>query len=329
VADLAISNSEIATADRCMRQWYLKYYLGTVPAEEIPVGSSMTGTRIHTALEGWYGYGLDPVDVLQALYALATEAFPDWSTELAAERELAVTMVKGYQEWVAETGEDANLRVVMTETDLEVPLPGVPGVSLKARMDQVVYDEANGWLSFLDHKTAANFDSHEKLAMKPQFKHYSVMQRMIQRDGRHDRVLISGGIVNTLRRVKRTEKSKPPYYQRDAFRFNDEQLDAAEERIYKLVDRILEARQALDWVYGDQQGALEAVNRVQRSECFPSPAYSGCAEWECPFTSVCPMMDDGSDWGGVLLRSGRYRQDDPYQYYRSDPLRAVRQVLGA
>jgi hypothetical protein len=40
------------------------------------------------------------------------------------------------------------------------------------------------------------------------------------------------------------------------------------------------------------------------------------------------MMDDGSDWPGVLTRSGKFRQDDPYSYYREDPLRAVREVLG-
>jgi hypothetical protein len=40
------------------------------------------------------------------------------------------------------------------------------------------------------------------------------------------------------------------------------------------------------------------------------------------------MMDDGSDWPGVLLRSGKFRQADPYGYYRDDPLRAVRMALG-
>lgn len=324
---ISISNSEISLADRCMRQWYLKYYLGMTHTDDPPVGNSILGTRVHAALEGMYGYGLDPLDVIRALYAIAAEVYPDWSGDLAAERELAEAMVSGYRDWTAETGKDAGIRVVVTEADIEVPLPGVPGVNLRARMDQVIYNEETGLLSFLDHKTAANFDTHEKLALRPQFKFYSVVQRLIMRQSGGN-ALISGGMINTLRRVKRTAKSKPPYYQRDEFRYNDEELDAAEERIYALVNKILSARQSLDWAYREQQGALTAVNRVQRSDCFPSPSYGGCDAWECPFTSVCPMMDDGSDWPGVLLRSGRYRQQDPYQYYREDPLRSVRERLG-
>lgn len=323
---VSISNSEISTFDRCRRQWYLKYYMGMVPTEEPPVGASQTGTRVHAAMEGYYGYGMDPAVTIDVLYALATEAFPDWRKELLDERETAAAMVSGYLEWVAETGIDAGIEVVVTEADIEVPLPGMPEVSLKARMDQVVVNRNTGLLSFLDHKTAANFDSHEVLALNPQFKHYSVVQRLVQRQ-HGGTVMVSGGIVNTLRRVKRTARSQPPYYQRDEFRYTDVELDAAELRIYAIVRQILDARTALDWAHEDQGGALEVVNRVQREDLYPTPNPREC-KWQCPFVSVCPMMDDGSDWPGVLLRSGRYRQADPYSYYRDDPLRAVRERLG-
>jgi hypothetical protein len=101
---VAVSNSEIATWDRCPRQWYLKYYLGEVPADEPLVSSQLLGTRVHAALEGHYGYGLDPVTVLNLLYRLLAQENPDYRTELLAERELAVTMVTGYLEWIEETG---------------------------------------------------------------------------------------------------------------------------------------------------------------------------------------------------------------------------------
>jgi hypothetical protein len=41
------------------------------------------------------------------------------------------------------------------------------------------------------------------------------------------------------------------------------------------------------------------------------------------------MLDDGSDWVGSLVRSGHYRQEDPYSYYDRDPLGRVRQMLAA
>lgn len=328
---ISISNSEIATFDRCRRQWYLKYYLGMVPAEETPVGAAQTGTRVHAALEGYYGHGLDPADVINTLYAMAIDLYPDWATELLKERELAEVMVTGYLDWIAETGIDSGIEVIRTEEDIEVPLPGTAGIRLKARMDQVIRNLNTGLLSFLDHKTAANFDTHEALALNPQFKFYSVVQRLVARelaaaDGR-PHLLVSGGMVNTLRRVKRTAKSEPPYYQRDEFRYTDTELDAAERRVYSIVRQIIEVRGYLDWAYTDQGGALETVNRVQQEDLYPTPIPRDC-KWSCPFVSVCPMMDDGSDWPGVLTRSGKYRQDDPYAYYREDPLRAVRKRLG-
>lgn len=326
---IAISNSEISQWDRCRRAWYLKYYLGMVPADEIPVSNQLLGTRVHAALEGYYGYGLDPVAVLEVLYRLAADAYPDFSGELGAERETAVIMVTGYLEWIAETGADASLSVVVTEADLQVPFPRLPGVALRARLDQVVLDENTGLLSFLDHKTAASFEAHEILALNPQFKFYSVMQRMIaEQEGGDARV--SGGLMNTLRRVKRTDKSRPPYYQRDPFRYTDTELDSAEARIFKLCTEILEARAALDYAYDPVNGgggALDFVNAVQRLDLAPTPLPERC-KWDCPFVNLCPMMDDGSDWPGALLRSGRYKQADPYAYYREDPLRAVREVLG-
>jgi hypothetical protein len=180
----------------------------------------------------------------------------------------------------------------------------------------------------MDHKTAANFDAHALLAINPQFKFYSLVQKLVTRSlGIADAPQVSGGIINTLRRVKRTGSSKPPYYQRDEFRYTDEELDATLARVTTICSDIADARDLLDVTYEQYKGSLDAVNRVQRRHLYPSPRPHEC-RWDCPFVTLCPMMDDGSDWPGVLTQSGRYRQDDPYQYYRDDPLHAVREVLG-
>lgn len=319
----AISNSEVATFSRCRRQWYLKYYLGTAPADEPPAGIAQLGTRVHASLEGYYGFGLDPLTVLHTLYALEIEARPEYRADLLKERDLSTPMVEGYVEWAAEEGIDAGLTVVSVEQDVEVPFPLVPGVSLKARMDQVALNEDTGALSFLDWKTAASFDRHEVLALDPQFKFYSVVQRL----ARPAHVpLVDGGIIRTLRRVKRTSKSTPPYYQTDSFRYSPEVLEAAELRIAKICREIMTARRWLDEIYRRSGGELGWVNQVQRSEVPPSPRLHEC-RWDCPFVQLCPMMDDGSDWPGVIVSSGRYIQTDPYSYYRDDPVKAVRAVL--
>jgi hypothetical protein len=319
---ITISNSEIATFLRCPRKWYLTYYLGEVPAEEDVTGNRIQGVRIHTALEGFYGYQLDPLAVLGILYKLAIDAHPESEGDLVAERELSSAMVEGYVEWVAETGADASLRVVATEREVIVPLPGVDGVNLRAKLDQVVQDEQTGWLGFLDHKNVATFERREVLDLDPQFRFYSLVQRLAAPEGG---AVVAGGYLNMLRRVKRTERSKPPYYHREQFRYSPETIDATWLKVLGTAKRIVEARQALDTRYA-MGGDLFTINTHQRLMLPPVPIMTEC-KWACPFVTLCPMMDDGSDWAGAVTSSGRWNQADPYAYYSDDALGSVRAEL--
>jgi RecB family exonuclease len=348
---LSISNSEIATFDRCRRKWYARYYLGASPAEPEIVGSAILGTRVHAALEGMDGYGLDPLAVLAILYSQALEEHPDWQADINAEWDMARIMVEGYVEWAAETGADASLRTVAVEQEVCVPFPRLPGVTLRARLDRVVLDEETGLLSFLDNKTAATFEKHEHLETDPQFLFYAVVQKLARATARSPACLhdggtaegcpgcfwepppqVDGGIVRTLRRVKRTAASKPPYYATDSFRYSPERIEAAELRIEAICRQILDARRYLGMAYtGPHGGRLDVVNHVQRSELYPSQAFGGCKSWECPFVTLCPMMDDGSDWPGVIRDSGHWKQQDPYAYNaeQADRIEFVRAALAA
>jgi hypothetical protein len=281
-------------------------------ADENATGPMQQGTRIHTALEAQYGYGVPAHKALATIYDHAEARWPEPAdvAALRAERETSLIMVSGYLEWVDETGADANLRVVATERDIRVPMPGMPEVLLRAKLDQVVLDEQSGMLSFLDHKTSASFEKHEHLVLDPQFRHYALIQRLARPAGAPQ---VYGGIMNTLRRVKRSSASKPPYYQRDAVRFNDEAIEATLMSVRGAVMEIVMARSGFDEIR-EAGNVLESVNAAQRLITYPNPRVRDCS-WDCPFTSLCPMMDDGSDWVGALIASGRYAQGDPYGYY--------------
>jgi hypothetical protein len=323
---LAISNSEMKTWQRCRRKWFLSYYLGTQPADPEVTGVRIQGTRIHSALEGHYGYQLDPVTTLGALYQAAITAFPDHDADLRAEWEQSRIMVEGYLEWVAAEGVDASLTVVATETDLAVPIPGTSDqLGLRAKLDQVVWDSVLEAYLFLDHKNSASFDAHEEMALDPQFKFYSLVQLLAAGEGGPR---VAGGIRNTLRRVKRTAKSKPPYYRRDVFRYNPAEIESTLDKVTRIAYEIYEARLQLDEAYEAFNGDLEVINPMQRTELPPNEMPSDC-RWSCPFVTLCPMMNDGSDWPGVVTRSGRFTQGDPYDYYSQDPLRDVRARLTA
>lgn len=322
---MMISNSEIATWARCPRQWLLKYFLGLVPAEESAASHRNQGSRVHTALEAYHGYQLDPLAVLGILYRIETERHPEETAELKAEYDMSEAMVSGYLEWLAESGADADWQVVATEADVQVPLPGQPEIILRARMDQVGQRISDGSLAFLDYKTSATFEKHEYLDLDPQFRFYCLIQQMaVGNAGLENPPLVSGGMVTTLKRVKRTARSRPPYYMRDDFWYTPERIESTLLRVQKIASEIKEAREVLSEFSGNN---LDRLNYLQRTEVRPVPIVHDCS-WSCPFSSgLCTMMDDGSDWIGAALRSGRYRQADPYTYYASNSIRTIREAL--
>jgi len=332
---VGISQTELATFQRCPRMWYLKYYLGMVPADEPPTGARILGIRVHAALEGWYGYGLNPKETLLYLYGIATRQRPEYASELATELHLATTMVEGYLGWLAEEGADAELEVVSTERELRVPVPGLDGVDFRGRLDQVYRNTRSNTLGFMDYKTGASFDRHDDLALDPQMPFYCLLQQLAAHGGeavitgtgyRPERVIVGGGTIRTLRRVLRTEKSKPPYYQSDSFTYTPEQIRAELSRATAIVTKIMQARYDLDAAY-QNSGGNQAYMDVRCREILPPTKIVGDCSWRCEFAKICPMMDDGSDWPGALVRSGRYVAGDPYSYYGKDALSAVRADL--
>lgn len=318
-----ISQSEIYAWTRCRRNWYLTYYLGFVPTDDPPTGNRQLGTRVHTALEAYYGYKLDPLAVLALLYRIEATKNPDYAADIAAEADMADAMVSGYLEWLAEEGADADFETVATETDIRVDLPGVPGVQLRARMDQVSRRISDGALLFRDYKTGANFDRAEQMRMDPQMKFYTLVQHLASPP---DGPKLAGGTIDTLRRVKRGGTAKPPFYRRDAFLYTPDEVGATLLRVQNVAGQIMQARAMLDDVYRQSGGDLALLDRVQRSHMYPTPILDNC-KWWCTFREICPMMDDGSDWSGSLVRSGRFRQADPYEYYRDDALRTIREEM--
>jgi hypothetical protein len=320
--NVGISGSEMATWKRCPRLWLIRYYYCMVPAEPAVTGNMQLGTRVHTALEALYGYDLDPLVVLQVTYGAEIEAHPEHEAELRKEWDLANAMVQGYMEWSVSEGKDADYRVTATEQEIRVPLPGVDGVDLRGQLDQIMLEVSTGFLKFRDWKTADGFDMHHLLELNPQFRLYSVLMHLRggTRPGTDPQVPM-GGLVTTLRRCKRTERAKPPFFQTDPVNYNPEQLDATLIGAQQTCREIMAARAALDWA-GPQ--SMEVFNRMQRGIARPVPVITDC-KWRCELSrGLCVAMDDGSDWVGMLFRSGRWVQGDPYAHYDQRGMAALR-----
>ena len=105
----------------------------------------------------------------------------------------------------------------------------------------------------------------------------------------------AGAIHNMLRRVKRTARATPPFYGRRQVVFNDTQL----RNHYRHLDRTIK-------VATEQRRYLPGVlDEYLPGAAVPTPNQN--CTWDCPFLGVCPMMDDGSDWVGMLNANYRPR----------------------
>src|SRR5262245_22027530 len=136
---LSVSNSEVQQFKNCRRGWYLGYYIGWgVDPDTSPMTSyAQLGTRVHAALEAWYGYDLHPVRVLDYIYRIDTESRPDCAEDLMKERAWATTMVEGFLDWAEETGLDEEHEVVATERIVSTRIGLANGESaiVKGKMD--------------------------------------------------------------------------------------------------------------------------------------------------------------------------------------------------
>lgn len=324
--EIAISNSEITKWKQCRRQWALTYYWSFQPADQAPAGRpSIIGTRGHAALEAFYGYGVDPLRALEVIYGDALATDPEWHRELAIEHQLLANIISGYLEHLEDTGADRDLELVATESDIRLPVPGVPGALFRARLDQRLLRKSDRTVCFLDHKFPATFDKRNILAIDDQMPFYQMLLTM---DSPSD--VVSGGIFNMLRRVKRAVSAKPPFYHREQFTYTPQRIQSIQRRAVTSVKEIIRARKILDDAMTSVQGmepmqAAAYMDEVQQTWFMPTP--SQACSWACAFSELCVMMDDGSAWGEVLANSGRFTHTEPYAYYHETPLPRILEAL--
>ena len=310
------SNSEIQTFKRCRRKWYLGWYRRLRLRRQDPVGALATGNRVHRALEAWYvPEGDNPTDPRTALEAaiasdweackqayaeIGQEPPPELVKEFNENTALERAMVEGYMEWLIETGVDSGLRVVAPETYLEVPLE-VAGsdvdVLLIGKLDVRMVREYDGARLFMDHKTTLSLTEPLKtIRLDEQMLHYHVLEWLSDVEGGR----CDGALYNMLRKVKRSARAKPPFYDRVEVRHNKHELESFRRRLIGVIKTML-----------DVIARLEA-NEDPHVVVYPSPTRD--CSWSCDFLPVCTMFDDGSRVDAMLEQY--YVQEDPLSHYK-------------
>lgn len=317
----AVSNSELKTWTRCKRKWWLSYGLGYGPKETAFTGALSFGSRIHECLERRSTNGEDPLDVWEELSSdlfnrlverEAQQGYDDEETrkDLRKEYELGRAMLEGFLDWAEETGFDENFELIAAETVIEAP-SGVEGMSLRGKLDQRVRRRSDGALMFRDWKTfnASNFNNAPKLLqMDEQPRMYSLIewlaaQAEAERTGKKPE-LTRGGVFSMMKKVMRTGKATPPFYDQVEVRHNKLTLESFWHRTNKRLAEIKEAREELE-AGGDHR---YWVAPVPNSDC----------SWSCPFVKVCPFLDDSPPETWQAMLQNNYQQYDPNARYTKD-----------
>jgi hypothetical protein len=139
--------------------------------------------------------------------------------------------------------------------------------------------------------------------------------------------VVLGGTVNTLKKVKRTSRSKPPYYSRHPFLFSPGRMAAKLAEVQQVASEIMNARYRLDAAYA-AGGDLPTVHHLQLTVARPVEIPADCS-WRCPFSKgLCQLMSDGLHWADALVGSGAYVQGDPYARYARQGVEELKEALG-
>lgn len=320
-----VSNGELQTWKRCRRKWWLTWYRELRLRTEDRVGVRATGDRVHRALAAWYvPEGQPRVDPRDALERVVVE---DWTylSRLAAERgtseerqrevarefadstNLERAMIEGYVRWLEETGVDSELRVIASETplgaDLEVRVNGVTRpVRAIGLLDTRVHRVTDGRRLFLDHKTVGDLSSPTvTLPQNEQMLHYDLIEWLNTAEGE---ARCDGALYNMLRRVKRSARAQPPFYDRIEVHHNVPELESYKRRMLAATRDVLATADALE------RGA------DHRDVAYPTPK-SDC-RWDCDFFAVCNLHDDGSSGVDDMLAALYVRADPRDRYGRTD-----------
>lgn len=313
-----ISNSELQTWKQCRRKWWLAWYRKLALATETFVGVRSVGDRIHRALQQWYVPDGQPrVDPRNALERVVVE---DWTkiATLARERNLEDeqlgvlakefadstnlerAMVEGYVQWLEETGADAELRVVASETPLVAELEDAAGrpIAFIGKLDVRVKRVTDDVNLVLDHKTVGDLKAPAvTLPQNEQMLHYMLLEWLNSDEGERR---CDGALYNMLKRTKRTNRATPPFYDRIEVRHNPHELAAYRRRALAASGNILDAIERLD--AGDSH--FDVVYPSPRGEC----------RWFCDFFAVCNLFDDGSA-GTEDMINVLYKTVDPRDRY--------------
>ncbi|QGF20316.1 Cas4 family exonuclease [Gordonia phage Sixama] len=300
---LRVSQSDLAAFKADRREWLLSSYLGLRAKDEPVYGPLRLGTRVHAALERYYGYGHNLVDTYVEIandeMAKLQESKVVFDVSAwQREAELGRIMLAGYEEWLEETGADEHLEVIGAEEKLShiLEIDGTT-VELRGKIDLRAKDTFTGMNLVIDWKTTANMSWLSASApSSEQLLTYMTLERLTNA---HDpEFMLQGARFVMLRKVRRSGTAKPPFYDTIEVHHNQTRLRNYFTQLIGTLSDYVRVVKALD------------AGIDHRFVAYPNA--STHKRWS-PYNTVTQMMDDGSDVESMI--NDLFAQQDPHERY--------------
>ncbi len=245
-----------------------------------------------------YRDGRHPTEAHADIVAAEREALLEAGLDISGleeDAELGRIMLEGYVEWVESEGLDDGLEVIGVEQKLTLPLYDGQ-IHLIGKMDLRV-KTGDDSRSVLDFKTTARFSDYDRAPMFEQGPTYWILDRTSDEKDRIDSFKL-----RLLKKVKRTTRATPPFYEEIDVRYNAFAMRNFWSRLHGVLRDMLRAQKSLD-AGGDP---MVVVYPTPKREC----------SWDCDFVNICPMFDSGEAVKEAL--EAEYEKGDPFAYYGSD-----------
>ena len=166
----------------------------------------------------------------------------------------------------------------------------------------------------MDHKSVGSLTEPRKtLPMDEQMHPSPLLEYLDHIMSGSQEPMSHGGLYNMLRKVKRTARANPPFFERVEVPHNQYELQSYWKRVFGEVLDIVNLRKILDGGADPQQVA------------YPNPT-KDCA-WDCDFKNVCPLFDNGSAAEDALTEL--YEKHDPHDHYYAYHERETTERAGA
>lgn len=286
---LTITQSTLKTFRRCRRKSFLKDVQSLSLKDKYKtIGVADIGTVYHKYLEYYYQDTDQTVEEVEnrvfRSYKAAVEHLlqhnPTKALEYKNAIETAHIMFEGYVEWIGEESIDAGLTFIENEKIFKSPVLTIEisgkqiPFQFQGKIDLIAVDENYSNLpSIIDHKSVARFDDWDLRLYTEQIMFYEML---VQMDPKYP--VLGPSYINWARRVKRTARAKPPFYERP--------------RIYRINSKYETFTNQVTEILRAMLQTFDDVDYENDLKLYPSPTRD--CTWDCDFVGICEMYDDGS-----------------------------------